>query len=71
MIPTHHPLTAKDLNPIGVAATILGFVGFTLCLWLLVWMGLDKEGRMKHPFKWIAVMLVFSFAVMLWGLVKA
>ncbi|MFN3421758.1 MAG: hypothetical protein ACK40X_08550 [Armatimonadota bacterium] len=71
MLPTHHPLTAKDLNPVGVAATILGFVGFTFCLWSLVWIGLDKGGRVKRPFKWIAVALVVSFAMMLWGLMKA
>lgn len=71
MLPTHQPLTVKDLNPIGVAATLLGFVGFTLCLWLLVWVGLSKEGRMQRPFGWLAVALVVSFAVMLWGLTKA
>ncbi len=71
MLPTHQPLTVKDLNPIGVAATLLGFVGFTLCLWLLVWVGLSKEGRVQRPFGWLAVALVVSFAVMLWGLMKA
>jgi len=71
MLPTHQPLTVKDLNPIGVAATLLGFVGFTVCLWLLVWVGLDKEGKVQSTFKWLAVALVVSFAVMLWGLTKA
>ncbi len=71
MIPTHQPLTAKDLNFFGVAAALLGFVGFTVCLWLLVWVGLDKEGKVKRPFYWLAVALVVSFAVMVWGLTKA
>lgn len=71
MLPTHHPLTAKDLNPVGVAATLLGFVGFTTCLWLLVWLGLSKEGQVQRPFKWLTVALVVSFTVMIWGLTKA
>ncbi|MCX7642253.1 MAG: hypothetical protein N2116_00380 [Armatimonadetes bacterium] len=71
MLPTHHPLTVKDLNPIGVAATLLGFVGFTVCLWLLVWVGMDKEGKTQRPFRWLAIASVISFAVMLWGLTKA
>ncbi|MCS7185831.1 MAG: hypothetical protein N3B10_05970 [Armatimonadetes bacterium] len=71
MLPTHQPLTVKDLSPIGVAATLLGFLGFTVCLWLLVWLGLDKEGKRQRPFKWLAFALVVSFTVMLWGLTKA
>jgi hypothetical protein len=71
MIPTHQPLTVKDLNPFGIAATLFGFVGFTLSLWLLVWLGMDKEGRMRRSFKWLAIGLMTSYAVMLWGLTKA
>lgn len=71
MIPTHQPLTVKDLNFWGVIATLVGFVGFTLCLWLSVWVGLDREGRIRRPFKWIAIALVVSYAIMLWGLTKA
>jgi hypothetical protein len=71
MIPTHQPLTVKDLNQIGVAATLVGFVGFTLTLWLLVWLGMDKEGRLRRSFKWLAIALVASYAIMLWGLIKA
>ncbi|MGQ9463233.1 MAG: hypothetical protein ACUVTP_09520 [Candidatus Fervidibacter sp.] len=71
MIPTHQPLTVKDLNLIGVAATFVGFTGFTTCLWLLVWLGLDRNGKLKPAFKWIAFALVISYTVMLWGLTKA
>jgi hypothetical protein len=76
MIPTHQPLTVKDLNQIGVAATLIGFVGFTLTLWLLVWLGMDKEGHLRRSFKrrsfkWLAIALVASYAIMLWGLTKA
>ncbi|MFA0783607.1 hypothetical protein [Fervidibacter sacchari] len=71
MIPTHQPLTVKDLNQIGVAVTLVGFVGFTLTLWLLVWLGMDKEGRLRRSFKWLAIALVASYAIMLWGLTKA
>jgi uncharacterized membrane protein YidH (DUF202 family) len=71
MIPTHQPLTVKDLNQIGVAVTLIGFAGFTLTLWLLVWLGMDKEGRLRRSFKWLAIALVASYAIMLWGLTKA
>ncbi len=71
MLPLHQPLTVKDLNPFGVAAALIGFVGFTLSLWLLVWMGLNREGRLRRPFFWLALVLVVSCSVMLWGLTKA
>jgi hypothetical protein len=71
MIPTHQPLTVKDLNQIGVVSTLVGFVGFTLTLWLLVWLGMDKEGHLRRSFKWLAIALVASYAIMLWGLTKA
>ncbi len=71
MPPWHQPLTVKDLNPLGVLAALLGFVGFSVSLWLLVWKGLDGEGRWRRPFFWWAVALVLAFVVMLWGLTKA
>jgi hypothetical protein len=71
MIPTHQPLTVKDLNQIGVVSTLVGFVGFTLTLWLLVWLGMDKEGHLRRSFNWLAIALVASYAIMLWGLTKA
>jgi len=71
MIPTHQPLTVRDLNQVGVAATLIGFVGFTLSLCLLVWLGMDKDGGLRRSFKWIAIALVASYAIMLWGLTKA
>ncbi len=71
MIPTHQPLTVKDLAQIGVIVTLVGFLGFTICLWLLIWLGMDEKGQMRRPFKWLAIGLVFFCAVMLWGLAKA
>lgn len=71
MIPTHQPLTVKDLNLIGVTMTLLGFSGFIFCLWLLIWLGVDKEGRTCRLFKWLAVGTILGYAIMLWGLAKA
>ncbi len=71
MLPTHQPLTVKDLDPIGVATTLVGFAGFTVCLWCLIWLGMDKDGRLRSSFFWLAVALIICYAVMLWGLTKA
>ncbi len=71
MLPSHQPLTVKDLNQIGVIVTLVGFWGFTVSLWLIVWLGMDKKGRFKPLFKLLAPLLVVSCAAMLWGLTKA
>ncbi|MCS7263731.1 MAG: hypothetical protein NZ805_02735 [Armatimonadetes bacterium] len=70
MLPNYQPLTVKDLNEIGVAATLVGFVGFAASLWLLVWLGMDEKGKLKPVFKWLAFLLVICYAAMLWGLTK-
>lgn len=71
MLPTHQPLTVKDLNQIGVIATLIGFVGFTGSLCLLLWLGMDEDGRLRPSFKWLMLFLLICYAIMLWGLTKA
>ncbi len=64
-------LTVSDLDPLGTTAALVGFVGFTLSLWALVWLGWDAKGHLRSRFGWWVVALVVSYLVMLWGLMKA
>ncbi len=71
MLPIHRPLTGSDLHWIGVVAALMGFVGFALSLWLLLWSGLDRQGNTRRTFWWWATIAVISYALMVWGLTKA
>lgn len=71
MLPTHRPLTNSDLQGIGVVVTLMGFVGFTLSSWLLLWSGLDRKGNARRTFWWWVAGVVISYALILWGLIKA
>ncbi|MFA0751431.1 MAG: hypothetical protein SLRJCFUN_001834 [Candidatus Fervidibacter sp.] len=71
MAPSSRVLTVSDLNAIGVAAALVGFVGFTAGLWAIVWLGFDREGRLKPTLWGWAVLSVVSYLLMLWGLTKA
>lgn len=64
-------LTVSDLNPWGITAALVGFCGFTLGLWTLVWLMWDAKGHLRSRWEWWVAALVVSYLVMLWGLMKA
>jgi predicted lysophospholipase L1 biosynthesis ABC-type transport system permease subunit len=71
MTPSNRVLTVSDLNAIGVVAALVGFVGFTVGVWMLVWQGFDRTGRLKPALWGWALVSVVSYLLMLWGLTKA
>lgn len=64
-------LTASDLNAAGVAAALVGFLGFTIALWATVWHGMGADGQWRPVARWWLCMLLVSFLTLLWGLLKA
>lgn len=71
MLPMHQPLTVSDLNPVGVVAAMVGFIGFASSVWLMVWLGFNQQGKAQPAFWRWALLSIGSYALMLWGLAKA